>query len=592
MRETVQEVFVQRTVEKQASKKAPLSAIPESELLACGVPPEWIADLRSADEDALLRLVEHLPAEAAEAVLDLATGSKPKPVPVVAPGGDPFQHPDAQRRFRLMRNPDELERALDYPWDKWIVFLHPAQRQLVERDFNGPARVAGSAGTGKTIVAIHRAVALARKHTDARILLTTFSETLANALRGKLVRLIGNEPRLAERIEVHSMDAIGCRLYRAHFGVTPRIASPDLMRAVITESSAAIPGHKFTERFLLSEWADIADAWQIDSWEKYREVPRLGRKTRLPETQRTTLWQIFSAVRGNLERQGLITEAGMFAQVASKLATEPPPFDFAVIDEAQDVSVQQLRFLAALGRSRPDALFFAGDLGQRIFRQPFSWKALGVDIRGRSATLKVVYRTSHQIREQADRLLGPSVADVDGNIEERKGTTSVFNGPPPVIRGFESQKAEIAAVAVWMNERVSKDAIPPGEIGVFVRSSAELDRAKHAVTEAGLKSQVLDETVSCAPGHVAIGTMHLAKGLEFRAVAVIACDDEIIPSQDRIETAGDESDLEEIYVTERHLLYVACTRARDHLLVSGVKPVSEFLDDLAGPVTTPARRRS
>jgi superfamily I DNA/RNA helicase len=316
------------------------------------------------------------------------------------PGADPFTHPDAQRRFRVMRNVEELERALDYPWDKWSVFLHPAQRQLVERDYKGPARVAGSAGTGKTIVALHRAAYLLRKHSDARILLTTFSEPLASALRAKLQRLLGNEPRLGERIEVHSINAAARRLYRSHFGgASPQLASQAVIRDIVAEAAASVPGNKVTSRFLLSEWADVVDAWQLDSWESYRNVPRLGRKTRLQEAQRATLWQIFSCVRSILATRGLVTEAGIFSQLATKLADgAPSPFDFVVIDEAQDVSIAQLRFLAALGKNRPDALFFAGDLGQRIFQQPFSWKAVGVDIRGRSTTLKINYRTSHQIR--------------------------------------------------------------------------------------------------------------------------------------------------------------------------------------------------
>jgi len=161
------------------------------------------------DEDTLLALVDHLPAEAAEALLELATGGKPRaPKPAVVTAS-PFDHPDAQRRFRVMADVAELQRALDFPWEKWTVFLHPEQRQLVERDYAGPARVAGSAGTGKTIVALHRAAHLARTHPDARVLLTTFSDTLANALRTKLNRLLGNEPRLAERIDVHSLNAIG-----------------------------------------------------------------------------------------------------------------------------------------------------------------------------------------------------------------------------------------------------------------------------------------------------------------------------------------------------------------------------------------------
>jgi superfamily I DNA/RNA helicase len=251
------------------------------------------------------------------------------------------------------------------------------------------------------------------------------------------------------------------------------------------------------------------------------------------------------------------------------------------VDEAQDLSVAQLRFLAALGASRADALFFAGDLGQRIFQQPFSWKSLGVDVRGRSRTLRINYRTSHQIRQQADRLLGPQVADVDGNSETRSDTVSVFNGPPPVVRVLDSEEQEVQSVAAWLAER-SKDGLLPQEFGVFVRSEAQLARAEAAVSEAGLQFKVLDEHVETTTGHVSISTMHLAKGLEFRAVAVMACDDEVVPLQERIETVGDDADLQEVYDTERHLLYVACTRARDHLLVTAVDPASEFLDDLVG----------
>jgi superfamily I DNA/RNA helicase len=241
--------------------------------------------------------------------------------------------------------------------------------------------------------------------------------------------------------------------------------------------------------------------------------------------------------------------------------------------------IPHVRFFAALGNARPNALFFAGDLGQRIFQQPFSWKALGVDMRGRSRTLRVNYRTSHQIRTQADRLLGPAVTDVDGNSDDRTDTVSVFNGPPPTIRTLKSEDDEIATVGTWIAEH-TKAGVMPHEFGLFVRSMNQLDRAQAAAKKAGLPFKVLDENVETTSGHISIGTMHLAKGLEFRAVAAMACDDEIIPLQERIETVGDDADLQEVYDTERHLLYVACTRARDHLLISSVEPASEFLDDL------------
>jgi len=236
-----------------------------------------------------------------------------------------------------------------------------------------------------------------------------------------------------------------------------------------------------------------------------------------------------------------------------------------------------------LGGERPNSLFFAGDLGQRIFQQPFSWKSIGVDIRGRARTLHINYRTSHQIRMQADRLLGPEVSDVDGNTEERRGTVSVFNGPDPGIQSFPSADKEAVAVGAWLNQCIA-DNILLQEIGVFVRSSAELDRARNAARCAELPFKVLDENTQTTSGQFSICTMHLAKGLEFRAVAVMACDDEVIPLQARIESVADDADLEDVYNTERHLLYVACTRARDRLLVTGIEPVSEFMDDLTDRV--------
>ena len=550
------------------------------ELLEYGVPPEWLADVLAADEDTLLDLVTHLPAEAAEALLELAVGRTPtKPEPILV-GADPFKHPDAQRRFRVMKDVDELERALAFPWDKWTTFLHPAQRQWVEREYNGPARVSGSAGTGKTIVALHRAVHLVRHNPDTRVLLTTFSDTLANALRQKLHRLISNEPRLAERLEVQSMNAVAQRLYEKQFG-RPQMVSRDQLQQWIKESSSKLSGWKFSTAFVLSEWDDLVDPWQLHSWEQYRDVKRLGRKTRLSELQRLMLWSVFESILKNMSSQGLVSFAKVFSKLADAISERANPvFDYVVVDEAQDISVAQLRFLASVAGSRINGLFFAGDLGQRIFQTPFSWKSVGVDVRGRSRNLTINYRTSHQIRIQADRLLGPEVADVDGNVENRKGTVSVFNGPAPNVKGFKSEELEILGVAEWIKLRIT-EGIQPHELAVFVRSNEQIDRAISACKQAGVSFSVLDEKVAAEPTTISISAMHLAKGLEFRAVAVMACDDEVVPLQERIESVTDSADLEEVYNTERHLLYVACTRARDQLLVCGVEPKSEFLKDFS-----------
>ena len=436
IRETVREIRVPRYVEVDvpassqgavaggptASRTAIFADASDDDLLSYGVPVEWLDDVRAATEDTLLDLADHLPGEAAEALLQLATGGAPdRPAPAVA-GADPFAHPDAQRRFRVMAGLEALERALDYPWEKWTVFLHPAQRQLVEREYSGPVRVSGSAGTGKTIVALHRAVHLARVHPESRVLLATFSDALAAALRARLRRLIGNEPKIAERLEVHSMSSIWRRLYAANVGSLNSATEEDI-RELLRQAAAGVGGHRFGAHFLWTEWSTVVDAWQLASWEDYRDVQRLGRKTRLAEKQRELLWSIFSRVRSVLAEHGELTEAGMFARLAVRMTEAAhPPFDFCVIDEAQDIGVAELRFLAALGGSRPNSLFFAGDLGQRIFQTPFSWRSLGVDVRGRSHTLRTNYRTSHQIRRQADRLLPAELADVDGNAE-RVGAT-------------------------------------------------------------------------------------------------------------------------------------------------------------------------
>lgn len=582
MRERVEEILIPRYVEGPATaapvKPALFIDITDEKLLSYGVPTDWLAEVRTATEDSLLEIAERLPREASEALLELATGSEPKLAPVAPKGADPFAHPDAQRRFRVMADIDELKAALDFPWDKWTVFLHPAQRQLVERDYSGPARVSGSAGTGKTIVALHRAVFLAKSSPESRTLLATFSDTLANALHDRLRRLLSSEPKLAERMEVGALNAVAERLYAQQFGKV-KLADPEALRTLIVKALADNPQSKMPPAFMASEWWEIVDANQLTTWESYRDVKRLGRKTRLSEKVRLNLWSVFEQVNQDLAAGRWITYAGMFSALAARFKkTGLAPFDFVVIDESQDITPSQLAFVATIAGAKTDGLFFAGDLGQRIFQLPFSWKAIGVDIRGRSRTLTVNYRTTHQIRRWADRLLGPEVADVDGNTETRKGTVSVFNGPDPVIRRMASVVEERDEVAGWI-KAMAAQGVWPHEIGVIVRSEAELVRAQAAAEASGLPFRVLDAKSASANGKLCLSTMHLAKGLEFRSVAVMACDDDIMPLQKRIDDITDEADLAEVYATERHLLYVAITRARDHLLITSGGAASEFLDD-------------
>jgi len=541
-------------------------------LLLCGVPEDWVGDVRAVDEDSIFALADRLPAEAMEALLNLAVGIAPTPA---APPADPFAHPDAQRRFRLLTDEDDLRRALDAPWETWAVFLHPAQREFVSRDFAGPARVIGSAGTGKTVVALHRAVRLARDNPTARVLLTTFNAVLADSLRLKIRTLSGNDRSLAERIAIADLPSAAEKLHEQMIGPVRLADEDDVGRALAAAKRTA----DFTvdDRFLLDEWRLIVEGRQVPDRQTYRDLPRLGRKKRLTGERREALWTIFEGARARLETDGLTTYATMLNRLANRLAKGgETPFDFVVVDEAQDILAAELRVLARIAGERPNGLFFAGDIGQRIFRPAFSWRSEGVEIQGRSRSLRVNYRTSQQIRRQADGLLPSTLVEADGSEDNRLGVQSLFSGPSPVVQVFDTVKQERDGVAAWLTQRTA-EGLEPASIAIVVRSQEMLARAKASADVAGLTSCETGENAQAV--HLAV--MHDVKGLEFRAVAVMACEEGAMPCEARMMEAADEASLAEVYATERHLLYVACTRARERLLVTATTPASEFLEDFA-----------
>src|SRR5690606_1802935 len=420
------------------------------DLLSIGVPVDWVTDVSSVGEEGFFNLAEHLPEEAREALLEYATtGHLTR---TAAQVDNPLDHPDTQRRFRIMEGVEEMRAALDAPFEKWAVFLHPSQRGTVERAYSGPARVVGSAGTGKTVVALHRVQRILQSDPDARVLITTFSDPLSRALETKLRVLLG-ECSVPDRVTIASFDRVADQLYTLATGQKPVLASAQFIRTQLRKAADEADVTEVSSQFLHSEWDNVIDPWQLDSLQAYAEVPRVGRKNRLGPRQRERLWQVFAAVRHHLAARRLFTASSLFAETAALYRDkEPKPFTHIVVDEAQDLGVAELRFLSALAANRPDALFFTGDVGQRIFRQPFSRKGLGVDVRGRSVTLKVNYRTSHQIRRAADRLLPRSVRDLDGLSDDRAGTISVFDGPEPEVHVCADQNHERDRAAQVLRE--------------------------------------------------------------------------------------------------------------------------------------------
>ena len=566
IRETVEDVIIQRYIEEAVKKPRLLTDEDDDTLLSWGVPEDWLDTVRDATEDTLLDIAGHLPAEAGEALLQAATGERPAPAPQAE---DPYEHPDAARRFRLTTTEADLAAALEAPWEKWAVWLHPAQKEFVDRDFNGPARVIGSAGTGKTVVALHRAARLARENAKARVLLTTFNVRLADGLSTKLPLLLP-DVAVRDRVTTLALGPLAHDLYVGAFGPVKEATPEDVAEALAEAAGAA--DVTVDLGFLQDEWRLVVDAWAVPDRDAYRDLPRLGRLTRMAASRRNELWDVFAGARAALEGQGKRSRAQMLHALAAHYRGDAPrPFTHAVVDEAQDISVPELHFLASLAGDRPNGLFFAGDIGQRIFRAPFPWKAAGVDVRGRSRSLKVNYRTSQQIRTQSDRLLPSSLTEADGNEERRTGVVSLFDGPSPEIVEFPDADAESKAVAAWL-AGLAAERIVGSEVALLVRSEDELPRA-NAVRD-------VFRLLTGSGAEPEIRVMHDAKGAEYRAVAVMACDEDVIPKEERLLEARDEAMIEEIMATERHLLYVAATRAREHLWVSGAGRISEFLEDL------------
>jgi len=552
-------------------------------LLALGVPPAWMDAVRSATQDALLQIAAELPEDVAERILDLAVGN-PVPRPALTPHGDRWRNPDARRHFHLVDDQQALRQALDYPWQRWIVFLHPSQREAVEAAQAGPTLVTGGAGTGKTVVALHRARHLALLHNDARVLLTTFSRTLALSLERNAARLMGDDNALLQRVRVVHLHRLADEIWSRHRrgGFTP--APAERVRAGLARARAALGLEDIDLAFLEGEWNHLIDPWQVRDWNTYRSLSRSGRGVPLGARQRRRLWPAFEAVWSELRSAGLTTWSQLASEAAHMVVEHPQErFDHVVADECQDFGPSELRLLRALAPEGPNDLTLTGDAGQRIYQPRFAWSAAGIHLRGRARTLRVNYRTTEQIRRFADRMRQDEAGD-DEPLAAGRPAISLLHGPRPDICRCRTIAEEIERVGQWMADRLA-EGYRPEDLAVFARTRSVLsERGRAAVEAAGAVALELREDQEPTPGHVSLATMHRAKGLEFRAVAAVGCEARFVPLRAHLRTVTETADREAFLARERHLLYVACTRARERLLVTCCGAPSPFLPAVpAGP---------
>ena len=548
--ETVyQEIRIPRRVEPVLGHYTP------EYLRGFGIPEEWIGPLREVDQDGLLEIASKLPPYLAEVLLDLAAG-KTLPHP---PRLEPRQWWKDPRILQCFSSPEDLEQlrlALLWPWKRWLIFLHPAQREAVQRSYNGPARLSGPAGTGKTVVLAHRAVALARRYREP-ILVTSFNRTLAQQLNQMLEEL-----QAPPHLKVTSLHREALRLYREHFGQVPEMIGDEKLRPLIDELRSRF---KITRplQFLFEEWTQILDPWGIKDLESYIAFPRTGRGIPLSRREHLELWPLFAALREELAHRQAQTFRGLCHELARSLSE--PPYRAILVDEAQDLSPAELTLLRAMVPEAENNLFFALDADQRIYQLPFSWHEVGLEIQGRSHKLRVNYRTTGEIYMLAQRIR-----------HEPEEAISLLQGPPPQLCRYASPREEGEGLFREV-DLLLRQGFKPREIALLARTlQVAQERIQAPLKAHGLNLHQLSEEEP--PGEeLCYGTFHRAKGLEFRAVILVGVEEGLLPYTPTLQTLLDPQAKEDFEIKERNLLYVALTRARERLIITYVGAPSPFL---------------
>lgn len=566
----------------------------DAELLSLGVPEQSLAQVRPVRSEAELDLLAPtLPAEAYEALFFLSSGESldevRRALAVEKPEAIDTQDFEAalatassQRRFAFVTDDQELEAILDAPLEKWRIFLHPSQRRIVTASFNGPARVLGGAGTGKTVVAMHRAKYLATQvftGDDDRILFTTFTVNLARDIQDNLQKLI--PPASMRRIEVVHLDKWIAEFLKSQ-GYDYRIQYWDMANSPLPRLWDGALADKPEEiglgrAFFREEWDSVVQPAGCSSYEDYRDVARVGRGARLSRQQRRAIWPVFEDYRNRLEAKRIREPLDAMRDVVELLKSLKgrSRYRAVIVDEAQDMATVAFQVLRALLPPEPNDLFIVGDGHQRIYRRRVSLAQAGVKITGRSRKLYINYRTTDEIRRFAVALLqGVAVDDLDEGIDSNSKYKSLMHGAAPTVKHCGSFVDEIEAIAEFVNE-----AEDTKSTCLVTRTHGDLDQYDAALRELGIttyriqRSQPEDRD---RPG-LRLATMHRVKGLEFDRVVIAGANEGTIPLLVGDIESDDRGVSEEAELRERALFYVASTRARRQLLITSGRKASPWL---------------
>lgn len=568
--ESVKEVLVRKYVDEPI-----FQSYQNDYLVSLGLPESWlpwVKELRSLEP--LFDLGNALPDDIIERLFDLGNGELVTPPVPVSSHTNPVATVATQRRFYVVDDIEGLRTALEAPMHRWIAFLHPSQKSLIEKDFTGPSKVSGAAGTGKTVVAMHRARFLARK--GERVLLTSYIKTLCENLKGNIDLLCS--PKEQTKITISTFHKQALSIVRQNYPDLKIVKSNTIFEHIDSLQSKYAP--QYEKRFLCAEWENVIGAQSIETWDEYRDASRTGRGTGLGVKERKRLWRLFSKVFQMLESSQSRDWPGI-CRLAENLLREgkvKSPFTAVIVDEVQDLSVSALRFLHALSYGHRNNLMLCGDAGQSIYPGATTLSSMGIEVRGRASILRINYRTTEEIRKVADKMLGTFSDDMDGGTEDRK-SRSLLRGPSPRFIATNSRSEEIES-AVKEISRWLGSGLRMNSIGVFARTQKAIQRLSKALDENNIAWRFLSDKETSQENSINIGTMHSAKGLEFKAVLVLGCSDKELPNGYILKAFSDPQDLENARQREKRLLYVAMTRARDELTLTWAGEASPFLLDI------------
>ncbi len=569
----------------QHTASGPLADIRDRVFSRFGVGPHAARALRRAgSEDAVLELAEHMRPPIAEALIGLATipddlqglvrrfedARDVEGQVVVTPLAEAVRAPVNAGAVWLPRSARALRSALEGDLESWRVFLHPSQQALVRKHMRGAAKVTGGPGTGKTVVAVHRARFLAEQAGEGAkpVLLTTLTRTLTEQLQTMVTQMCCDEPHLIERLHVRSL-VVASQSVLTLAGLPHTVATPDVLQACWATAHVA-DTLGWSVRDYSEEREQVVARNGAWTGTAYLTTTRRGRSTRLDRRARRQVWSVLEAFEQALAetRGGDPVALAREATRAVLRGDVPSPWRAVVCDEVQDASASELRFLAALARDpeteqiRPDGLFLCGDGYQRLYATAVPLVACGIEVRGRSRRLRLNYRTTEGIRRAAIEVVrGLDLDDLDtlseGEDSPFDGYRSVRGGPPPQVERFETHEAE----AAWIALRAQV-----GPVLVLARTQAYLNQLAEQLRAQGCAVHVLEGRGSMATTGVTVCTLHRSKGLE--ASQVVIAGRQLVPGRFPGGGAGARRRFQR---QERCLLYVGMTRARDWCGVTSVE---------------------